>query len=167
MTISDLIATAALIVALTSLWYARGSRDAAQKANRIATQNNLRQSRLEVYQLMIRFSDFCGTFYTLWHFDDPSPVKGTRNLVNQIDNFDLEIELLGPLAMPNVEIKISDFRNNAWKMQRLLDRLAAGSNIPEDRNYQTGKENLEAIVDWFANEKKELKAIFQPYLGET
>lgn len=69
--------------------------------------------------------------------------------------------------MPNVEIKISDFRNNALKMQRLLDRLAVGRDIPEDQNYQTGKENLEAIVDWFANEKKELKAIFQPYLGET
>lgn len=69
--------------------------------------------------------------------------------------------------MPDVESKIKVFQNKAWQMQRLLDRLDQGRNNPEDRNYQTGEENLDAIVDWFANEQKELKVIFQPYLGST
>lgn len=86
--------------------------------------------------------------------------------MKQIDSFKWEIEQQGPLAMPTVESKIKEFQNNARKMLRLLNRLAAGRNNPEDRNYQTGEENLDAIIDWFANEEKELQATFQSYLSE-
>lgn len=87
--------------------------------------------------------------------------------MKQIDSFKWEIEQQGPLAMPTVESKIKEFQNKAWKMQRLLDRLAADQNNPVDRIYQTGEENLDAIVDWFANEEKELKTTFQSYLSEA
>ena len=164
MTMSDWIAILALVIAFLSALYTRDARDAARKANEIAARNNLRPSRLDVFRLMLDFADYCGTYRTYLSL---GTVKGTRDLANRIDNFKWEIARQGPLAMPDVESKIKVFQNKAWQMQRLLDRLDQGRNNPEDRNYQTGEENLDAIVDWFANEQKELKVIFQPYLGST
>lgn len=165
MSVSDLIAIAAFLVASLSAWYTCDARNAARKANEIAARNSLRPSRLEVYRSMRDFAHYCCTYPTHWH-SNPVPVEGTRNLMKQIDSFKWEIEQQGPLAMPTVESKIKEFQNNARKMLRLLDRLAAGRNNPEDRNYQTGEENLDAIIDWFANEEKELQATFQSYLSE-
>ncbi|TXI16305.1 MAG: hypothetical protein E6Q62_11740 [Nitrosomonas sp.] len=154
---SDLVAGVALLVAIISAYYAR-------EANVIADRNNLRPSRLNVFRLMLDFADYCVTYRTNLSL---GAVKGTRDLSNQIVNFKWEIEQQGPLAMPDVERKIKVFQNKAWQMQRLLERLNQGRNNPEDWNYQTGEENLDAIVDWFANEQKELKVIFQPYLDST
>lgn len=165
-TISDLIAIAALLVVSLSALYTRDARDVARKANEITAHNNLRPSRLEVYQLMRKFARYCCRYPTIWH-NHPVPVQGTQDLMEQIDRFKWEIELLGPLTMPTVESKIKEFQNNAWKIQRQLDRLAAGRDDPVDRNYPTGKDNLDAIVDWFANQEKELRATFQTYLSEA
>lgn len=161
---SDLIAYAAALVALLSALYARHTRDATRRANDIAVQNGLRPFRLEVYRSMQDFAHYCSTCRTLWHL---GAVKGTRDLVGRIESFKWEIEQQGPLAMPSVEAKVAEFQNKAWQMQRLLDRLAVGQNNPEDRAYQSGEENMDGLVEWFANERKELKATFQPYLGEA
>jgi hypothetical protein len=69
--------------------------------------------------------------------------------------------------MPDVEAKASQFQRKAWQMQRLLDRLAVGQNNPEDRAYQSGEENMSGLVEWFANERRALRAIFQGYLSEA
>ena len=87
--------------------------------------------------------------------------------MERIESFKWEIGQQGPLTLPTVESKIKEFQNKAWQMQRLLDRLAAGQDNPVDRTFQTGKDNLDALVDWFANEEKALKATFQPYLSEA
>ena len=161
---SDLIAYAAALVALLSALYARHTRDAARQANDIAFQNGLRPFRLEVYRSMQDFAHYCSTYRTLWHL---GAVKGTRDLVGRIESFKWEIEHQGPLAMPSVEAKVTEFQKKAWQMQRLLDRLPAGQNNPEDRAYQSGEENMDGLVEWFANERKELNATFQPYLSEA
>lgn len=110
------------------------------------------------------FAHFCSTYRTLWHL---GAVKGTRDLVERIDSFKWEIEQEGPLAMPSVESKVTEFQNKAWQMQRLLDRLAVGQNNPEDQTYQSGEENMDGLVEWFANERKQLSSTFQSYLGKV
>lgn len=161
---SDLIAIVSAFVALLSALYARHTRDAARRANAIALRNNLRPSRLEVYRSMIDFAHYCSTYWTLVHL---GTVKGAGDLVERINSFKWEIEQQGPLNMPAVEAKASEFQRKAWQMQRLLDRLAVGQNDPEDRAYQSGEENMNGLVEWFANERRELRATFQPYLGEA
>ena len=161
---SDLIAYAAALVALLSALYARHTRDAARRANDIAVQNGLRPFRLEVYRSMQDFAQYCSTYRTLWHI---GAVKGTRDLVGRIESFKWEIEQQGPLAMPAIETKVTEFQNKAWQMQRLLDRLAAGQNNPEDHAYQSGEENMDGLVEWFADERKKLRTTFQTYLGEA
>ena len=69
--------------------------------------------------------------------------------------------------MPNLEEKekAKALVNGAWKLQRLVDRIAWGQNNPHDREYATAEENVEGLVDWFDKENRELKALFQPYLA--
>lgn len=130
---SDLIAIAAVLIALFSAEYARRSGNAAQKANEIArkaneiaVRNSLRPARLEVYRSMMDFAQYCSTYWTHWTLEHLGPVIGTRDLVERIDSFKWEIEQQGPLHMPDVETKASEFQRKAWQIQRLLDRLAVG-----------------------------------------
>jgi hypothetical protein len=171
---SDLIAIASLLVAILAAVYARHARNATQdanriarKANEIAVHNNLKPARLEIYRLMMDFAQYCSTYWTQWTLAHLGPVKGTRELVERIDSFKWEIEQQGPLRMPDVEAKASEFQRRAWQMQRLLDRLAVGQNNPEDRAYQSGEENMNGLVEWFVNERHELRTTFQPYLSEA
>lgn len=159
---SDLIAFTAVLAALLSALYARHARDTARRANDIAVHQNLRPLRLAVYQSMRQFSHFCSTYHTLLHV---GAVNGTRDLVAQIDSFKWEIDQHGPLAMPEVERRASEFEKKGWQLQRVLDRIAEGQNNPDDRAYATAEENVDGLVDWFANEHRELRKLFQPYLG--
>ena len=92
-------------------------------------------------------------------------VRRSRELVARIDTFKWEIEQHGHLDMPDVEEKAHKFVQNAWKMQRLVDRIDGGQNNPHDRQYATAEENVEALVDWFGEENRELKNLFAPYLS--
>lgn len=159
---SDLIALGAVLAALLSALYARHARDTARRANDITIHQNLRPLRLAVYQAMKQFSHYCSTYPTLLHV---GAANGTRDLVAQIDSFKWEIDQHGPLAMPDVESRASDFEKRAWRLQRLLDRIAGGQNNPHDPGYATAEENVHGLVDWFANEHRDLRKLFQPYLG--
>lgn len=158
---SDLIAVAALLAALLSALYARHARDTARRANDISVHQTLRPLRLAVYQSMKQFSHFCTTYRTLQHV---GAVKGARDLVEQIESFKWEIDQHGPLAMPDVENKASQFEKKAWQMQVLLDRIAGGQHNPHDSAYGSAEENLDGLLDWFATEGRQLKTLFQPYL---
>ena len=113
---------------------------------------------------MSTFAHYCSTYRTLLHIE---AVNGTRDLVEKIDSLKWEIEQQGPLHMPDIEDKAAEFLRRAWQMQRLLDRLSAGQDSPEDHSYKSNEENMDGLVEWFANEGKELRTIFQPYLGEA
>jgi hypothetical protein len=67
--------------------------------------------------------------------------------------------------MPDVEEKAKALVNGAWKLQRLVDRIAGGQNNPHDHEYATAEENVQGLIEWFAKENRELKTIFQPYLA--
>jgi hypothetical protein len=111
---------------------------------------------------MFQFSHYCSTYWTLYHL---GAVKKARDLVARIDTFKWEIEQHGHLDMPDVEDKEKELISNAWNMQRLIDRIAGGQNKPVDRTYATAEENIQGVVEWFANENHELKTLFRPYLA--
>ena len=159
--VSDISATIALLISVLSAIYARGQRIAADRANLIAVRESRRPLRLQVFQSMHHFSTYCSKYWTLYHMGE---VSRSRELTERIDTFTWEIEQHGHLDMPDVEEKAKAFVNGAWKLQRLVDRIADGQNNPHDREYATAEENVEGLVDWFAKESHELKALFQPYL---
>jgi len=159
---SDLIALGALLVAVLSAIYSRRAHVAADRANEISIRESRRPLRLQVFQAMHHFSHYCATYWTLYHMGE---VRRSRELVARIDTFKWEIEQHGHLDMPDVEEKAHKFVQNAWKMQRLVDRIDGGQNNPHDRQYATAEENVEALVDWFGEENRELKNLFAPYLS--
>jgi hypothetical protein len=159
---SDLIAFAAVLAACLAALYARHARDAAHKANELSVYWQWRPLRLAVFQSMAQFAQYCSTYVTLHHM---KAVNGTRDLVARIDTFKWEIEQHGPLAMPEVEAKVEEFVKGAWQMQRLLDRIAGGQNVSLEPVYSTAEENLDAVVDWFAEQNRELKTVFREHLA--
>ncbi|MBY0498596.1 MAG: hypothetical protein K2P74_03125 [Nitrosomonas sp.] len=162
--VSDIIAAVALLISVLSAIYARGQRIAAERANLIAVRESRRPLRLQVFQSMHHFSKYCSTYWTLYHMGE---VNRSQELMERIATFKWEIEQHGYLDMPDVEEKVKAFVNGAWKLQRLVDRIASGQNNPHDPEYATAKENVEGVVDWFAKENRELKALFQSYLSAT
>ena len=160
--LSDIIAAIALLISVLAAIYARGQRAAADRANLIAVRESRRPLRLQVFQSMHHFSKYCSSYWTLYHMGE---VTRSRELTERIDTFKWEIEQQGHLDMPDVDEKAKAFVNGAWKLQRLVDRIAGGQNNPHDREYATAEENVEGLIDWFATENRELKTLFQPYLG--
>jgi hypothetical protein len=161
---SDLIAFAAVLAACLAALYARHARDAARKANELTTYWQQRPLRLAVFQSMAQFAQYCSTYATMHHM---KAVNGTRDLVARIDTFKWEIEQHGPLAMPEVEAKVDEFVKGAWRMQKLLDRIAGGQNVSLDPVYSTAEDNLNAVGDWFAEQNRELKTLFRDHLVGT
>ena len=159
--VSDVIAFIALLISILSAIYAREQRMAAERANLIAVRESRRPLRLQVFQSMRHFSKYCSGYWMLYLAEE---INRSRELTAHIDTFKWEIEQHGHLDMPDVEEKAKAFINGAWKLQRLIDRIAAGQNNPHDSEYVTARENVEGLVDWFAKENHELKVLFQPYL---
>jgi hypothetical protein len=162
LSLTDAIAGCAFLIAILSAVYARGARIAAERANEISTRESLRPLRLQVYRAMHQFAHYCSTYWTMYHLEQ---VKGTRDLTERIDSFKWEIEQQGHLGMPEVDERANQFIKSAWKMQRLIDRMAGGQNNPHDPPYETAEDNLHGLIEWFANERGELKVLFGPYLS--
>ena len=161
---SDLIALAFMLVAVLSALYSKHASNAARRANDIAVHQNLRPLRLAVYRSMNDFAHFCSTYRTLQHLKS---VNGTRDLVERIESFKWEIGQHGPLKMPSIENKATEFQIKARQLQKILDRVAGGQSNPLDQSFNSAEENLDSLVDWFANERRELKSSFQTYLVEA
>lgn len=160
-TVTDVIAIIAMLISILSAIYARGQRSAADLANRIAVCESRRPLRLQVFHSMHDFSKYCSSYW--WRYRQ-NEVNRSQELMERIDTFKWEIEQHGQLDMPDIDEKAKAFVNGAWKLQRLIDRIAGGQNNPHDREYATAEENVEALIEWFAKENSELKACFQPYL---
>ena len=92
-------------------------------------------------------------------------VNRSGELTSRISTFECEIKQHGTLGMADVEAKANELVRGAWKMQRLVDRIAGGQTNPHDREYETAEDNIHELVDWFAKENGELQALFQPYLS--
>ena len=157
-----LVSILACVIALLSARYARKSRDIAQKGIEISIHQNLRPSRLAVYKLMTEYAHYCSTYRTLQHV---KAVEGTRDLVEHIETLKWEIDQYGSLNMPDVEKKTLEFQNKGWQLQRVLDRLAGHDNRPHDIEFEALEDNMHSIIDWFAQEQKDLKEVFVKFLA--
>jgi len=156
-----LISLLACLIALVSAYYARKSRDIAVDANKISIHHDLKPARLAVYIRLRDFADYCCKYYTSLCIRS---VKGTNELTSKIAELKWDIDNYGPLGMDDIERKAEEFQKKAWQLQRVLDRLDGDDNRPLDKGYEDIEDNLHALTDWFAQEKKDLKQLFEKYL---
>lgn len=159
-----LISILSCVIALISAFYARKSRDIADKANKISLHNDLKPARLAIYNILRDFADYCCSYYTL---QCVKAVKGTHDLSNRIGAVKWELDGYGPLGMPDVEEKAVQLQKKAWQLQRVLDRLDGNDLRPLDKKYENIEDNLHGIIDWFAKEKTDLRPLFEKYLKIT
>ena len=160
-TIALLISLLSCLIAVVSACYSRKSREIANEANKIAIHNDLKPTRLAVYNSLRDFADYCCKYYTL---QCVQAVKGTNDLCNRIAELKWEIDSYGPLDMEDVEVKAEEFQKKAWQLQRVLDRLKGKDRSSLDKKYENIEDNLYGLIDWFANEKNGLKQLFEKYL---
>lgn len=161
---SDLIALLAVCFAALAALYARWAATQARKANETSIQAELKPRRLSVYASVKDFLHFCSIYKTMQSLQ---MVRGTRDLGAKIDTFKWEVGQHGPLDMPEVENLIENARKRALRLQRLLDRLAGAGAKPIETEFETAEDNVDAIIEWFAAQEKELKNLFEPYLRIT
>ena len=74
------------------------------------------------------------------------------------------IEMLGPISIPDFVDIYSSAIANAWNLQRLLDREMGLDPKPIETRYKTIEDNIDGIIDWFAQAKKEVKIVMDPFL---
>jgi hypothetical protein len=156
-----LISLLSCLIAFVSAYYSRKSRNIAVEANKISIHHNLKPARLVVYNRLRDFADYCCKYYTSLCIQ---AVKGTNELSNRIGELKWEIDSSGPLGMEDIEAKAEEFQKKAWQLQRVLDRLDGKDRSPLDKQYEDIEENLYGLIDWFAQEKKNLKLLFEKYL---
>ncbi len=155
--ISIAVSAVASIIALLSAIYSRQSRNIAQEANNITVHQSLRPLRLTIYNSMKEFAHYCSTYRTLQHMN---AVDGTRDLIERIETLKWELDQYGPLNMPDVEKKALEFNSKGWELQRVLDRLSGFGN----KRFEADEDNMHTIIEWFSEEKKQLKILFEIYL---
>lgn len=159
--ITILLSLLACIISLLSTCYARKSRDLAQKAIDISVHQNLRPLRLAVFNAMKEYAHYCSTYRTLQFV---KAVEGTRDLVERIETFKWEIDQYGPLNMSDVANMVLEFSNKGWQLQRVLDRMSGHDISPLAIQFETLEDKMQSITDWFAQEQKQLKDMFEKYL---
>ena len=159
-----LVSLLSAFIALVAILRANEANRLAAAANRITKHYNLRPIRLNACNLVMDFSHYCTTYRTSFI---QKMVSGTRELMDRRDAFKLEFEKFGPLEMPSVESKIPELLNKVAQLQRALDRSRGSDPKPLDSKYTTLEENIDAIMDWFAEEEKALPSLFKPYLEDA
>jgi len=126
-----------------------------------ATAALLRPHRLSARNALLSFADFCLTYKTLHPQTTPDR---THNLSAEIDRLKATLEFLGPLSLPKLAPLQSDLVAHPGNFQRLLDRQAGPDPQPINREFQTIEDNIDGIVDWFADVKERIKKEIDPYL---
>ena len=164
-----LIALLAVLVSGLSALYARQSRREAQKANKsaqraneIAVHNGMRSLRLSAYNQTKDFLHFCVTYETQ---RQARIVNKSRDLVQKLDEFQWQIDQLGPLDMVRVEEQRGEIIRLAWRLQRVIDRLEGIHDRPENSDYDGLMLELHNVLDSFADQKRELPILFQELLA--
>ena len=143
---------------------ARDSNDIAKASNDISRHYNLIPRRLEARRLVLAFVNFCSTFRTRF---GNGIVKSGSELLDHRDAFMEEYDALGPLGMPKVEERVSQITGRAVQLQRAIDRTKNRDPKPLDSQYNSLDENLDALVDYFGDQRRELPALFKEYLTDA
>lgn len=159
-----LVSIVSVVIAVVAVLRANEANRLSAEANRIATHYNLRPMRLNAFNTFKEFAHYCTTYRTLFL---QGMVSGTRELMDRRDTFRKRLGELGPLDMPEIEAKALEFSNMAVQMQRALDRSRGSDPKPLDSKYPSIEENIDAIMDWFASEEKNLPSLFEKYLADA
>lgn len=149
-----------LIIILTSVWI--GIRERRYK--RTATVSALRLARLRVCNETKDFLHFCSIY---WTKHCQGMVSGTNDLVARIHGFEKSLDVEGPLSMPDIEKRIKEISTNAWKLQRRIDCLGKGRHRPKNSINISVEDEIYDLIEWFAQQKKEIDELFEPYLIVT
>lgn len=159
-----LISILSALIAVVAILRANDANRIAEEANRITKHYNLRPVRLNACNLVKNFTYYCTKYRTSFLQE---MVSGTGELMYRREAFRLEFEKFGPLVMPNVESKVTELLNKAVQLQRALDRSRSRNPMPLDSKYANLDENIDAIVDWFAEEAAALPLLFKQYLEDA
>ena len=143
--------------AIHEAWVADGCPSKKENQNKVV----MRPARLKVRNEVKSFLHFCSTYWTM-HCQ--GMVKGSNDLIRKLHSFEKSVDAEGPLSIPNLESRIKEIITNVWKMQRLVDRLAGPNPRPLDSTYDTAEDNVDALVEWFAQQEKEIDELLEPYL---
>lgn len=138
-------------------WVNKGRPPKKENQNKVV----MRPARLKVRNEVKSFLHFCSTYWTM-HCQ--GMVKGSNDLIRKLHSFEKSVDAEGPLSIPNLESRIKEIITNVWKMQRLVDRLAGPNLRPPDSTYYTAEDNVYALVEWFAQQEKEIDELLEPYL---
>lgn len=135
MSVSDLIAIVALIVAVAAAWYAKRSTDEASKGNKIA----LHQPRKEIYDGLLWFrSLFLGM--------DAHPND------EEIDHFYRRSVAPSGIYLTNdLSQKIHEIYKQSWNMYRYIELAESGDVEGSKWEYiepfqELGRTDLEAVI---------------------
>lgn len=120
----------------------------------------LRPARLKIRNEVKNFLHYCSIYWTMQCQD---MVKGSNDLVRMLHSFKKSVDVEGPLNIPDLKSRIDEIITNAWKMQRLVDCLRP-AHSPIDSVYQTLEDNVYDLIEWFAQQEKEIDELFEPYL---
>ena len=159
-----LVSLLSALIAVVAILRANEANRLAAEANKITKHYNLRPIRLNACNLVKDFSHYCTTYRTSFL---QKMVSGTSDLMDRRDAFRLEFDKFGPLEMPSVETKVAELLNKAAQLQRALDRSRGNDPKPLESKYTTLEENIDAIMDWFAEEEKSLATLFKQYLEDA
>jgi len=143
--------------AIHEAWVADGCPSKEENQNKVV----MRPARLKVCNQVKSFLRFCSTYWTM---DCQGMVKGSNHLIRRLHSFEKSVDAEGPLSIPNLESRIKEIIKNVWKMQKLVDRLASPNRRPLNSTRDTAEDNVYALVEWFAQQEKEIDELFEPYL---
>jgi len=144
------------IIMLLTVWF--GYRYSLKELG-LKEKKVLRPSRLNIYNETIDFLHFCTKY---WTKHCQGMIKGTNDLISRLDSFKNSIKSEGPLNMPDVENNVKEIIKMVWRLQRFTDRIAILR--PPNKDYYDIEDNIHALVDWFAQQEKDVEKLFEPYL---
>lgn len=153
---SDVIAILALLFSILSLVYSYRANIESQKANNLA----IYPYRLEVYQIMINFSDYCSKYTTRFHMKE---VNYSHELKCEIDKFSADLNKKGNLSMPSIDDLCDRMIKSAWKIQRLIDQRRSSTCIGQELD--SNDDELMLLTEWFSQlSKTKIKETFNDRL---
>jgi hypothetical protein len=139
-------------------------------ANQLITVINsdkahLRDNRLRARNLLINFVDFC-LQYPAVHSNKKS-FDRTRDLYAEHDRVKNEIEMLNPLAMPELITLYSSTISHTLNLARLLDRQGGINPRPIDPKFTSVEDNIDGIFDELLKIRQKVKETVDPYLSTS
>jgi len=150
----------ALFTALAA-GFAGWAASQALRANVIATKSSLRAERLAIFRTLSDFLHYCSTYCTMLSM---KAVDGTRHLSSRTHEFKWETRPVAFLRMPRVQDLVKTAIAKANELQRVLGRSSDPNPKPIDPTCRDVEENIDKLVEWFAEQERNLPTVIDLYM---